>query len=383
MHMPANTIEAILALALACARSFAEAVTRNACEMLAEQAELLDVAHAPISASADPVSLVAELHCVDPRELSATDRVRFLQRAVAHTAWAESRVNAALLAIAGTSRRVHVVRLAGQGSRLETIEIEDAARSEIALAARWTETQAQSRLDSARVLHHLLPLAEVALVHGEISHAHAVVIAEGASRLAVGIGVDALAAGIVRDGEAWENLAAAAAQLDARATVIAARSNRSLDTAMLRGQGEDDALVPAAEVRDLLVSPNIEVSLRRLITDPLTGHLLDASPRRYAPGERLRDFIEARDVRCRWPGCNARSTGRGIDLDHAVPFDSGGTTQRANLGALCRRHHLLKTHAGFDLTDSDADGSCTLVTPSGSAYSHEAVPMLPAELPPF
>ncbi len=558
MHMHANTIEAILALALACARSFGEAVTRDACEALAEQAAMLEVASSPIAQGANPLGLVADLHGVDPMRLSATDRVRYLKRAVAHTAWAESRVNAALLAIAGTSRRVQVVRLAGHASHLESIEIEDAARSEIALAARWTEAQAQSRLESARLIHHLLPTAGSALASGEISQAHAGVITEGASRLAAGIGVDALAPNAIREGEAWEILAAAVSQLDSRATVIAARSNRSRtrsavtrivdtldpegmrrrrehavrdrgvwvqpegdgnsllisrmstmqanacltrvreraqqmrnaaaqagerdsrgigelradalaeivlvgtsqyrdrctnqhaaktgaafargaaaggqgtcdqstcdqnacgqstcgqnacesaasrlradidvvitldallalqrlqsdDTAMLRGPSDDEDFVPAAEIRDLLVGRDIDVRLRRLVTDSITGHLLDVSPRRYIPSERMREFIETRDLRCRWPGCNARATGRGIDIDHAIPFDRGGTTQRANLGALCRRHHLLKTHAGFDVTDSDESGSCTLLTPSGAEYSHAAVAVLPADDPP-
>jgi hypothetical protein len=153
------------------------------------------------------------------------------------------------------------------------------------------------------------------------------------------------------------------------------------DTAVIRGPGGDE-LVPAAEIRDLLAS---DVTLRRLVTDPLTGHLLDVSPRRYLPGQRLRDFITTRDVRCRQPGCTTRATR--TDLDHATPYDHGGDTVRANMGALCRRHHLLKTHEGYTITDSHDNGTCTIHTPTGLTYQHEPVPVIPdtpdIEDPPF
>ncbi|HET7328038.1 MAG TPA: DUF222 domain-containing protein [Nocardioidaceae bacterium] len=81
---------------------------------------------------------------------------------------------------------------------------------------------------------------------------------------------------------------------------------------------------------------------QRWITDPLSGELLDLGRERYRPSERLRAYVQARDGRCRFPGCTTPATR--TDLDHCVPHGDGGPTARHNLHALCRRHHRLKTH---------------------------------------
>jgi hypothetical protein len=60
-------------------------------------------------------------------------------------------------------------------------------------------------------------------------------------------------------------------------------------------------------------------------------------------------------------------------VDHAVPWDSGGGSDRDNLGALCKRHHQVKTIGGWTITNSDRDGSCTWVSPTGNRYAHDAV----------
>jgi hypothetical protein len=54
------------------------------------------------------------------------------------------------------------------------------------------------------------------------------------------------------------------------------------------------------------------------------------------------------------------------------------------MGALCRRHHLLKTHEGYTITDSHDNGTCTIHTPTGMTYEHPPVPVIPdIEDPPF
>ena len=133
--------------------------------------------------------------------------------------------------------------------------------------------------------------------------------------------------------------------------------------------------VPAEDVRDLLVGPDADVMLRRLVTDPLTGQLLDVGRSSYVPSGRLKDFIIIRDGRCRFPGCTRRAAN--ADIDHAVAWNQHGETSRANLGALCRRHHLLKTHAGYNITQSETDGTCTWHTPSGATIEHAPVPVMP------
>jgi hypothetical protein len=108
---------------------------------------------------------------------------------------------------------------------------------------------------------------------------------------------------------------------------------------------------------------------KRFITDPQTGALLDYGRETYQPPQALIDFLIARDRTCRFPGC--RRSAALSDLDHAQSWEDGGTTSLDNLGALCRRHHLLKTHGGWGI-ESRADGSCTWTSPLGKIYQTPA-----------
>jgi hypothetical protein len=51
-----------------------------------------------------------------------------------------------------------------------------------------------------------------------------------------------------------------------------------------------------------------------------------------------------------------------------VPWPTGDTTAE-NLLALCRRHHRLKTHAGFGLRHDHGSGAVQVTTPWQRAYS--------------
>jgi hypothetical protein len=144
----------------------------------------------------------------------------------------------------------------------------------------------------------------------------------------------------------------------------------------LRGAGA----IPSAAVRDLLADPQVAITLRRLVIDPLTGHLLDYGRRSYPIPDPLRRFIVARDRTCRFPGCGRRADH--CQIDHAIAWDDDGTTSPANLGALCVRHHQLKTHTGWDITASGSDGSCTWTSPHRRTYQHEPPPAGPIHGPP-
>ena len=134
-----------------------------------------------------------------------------------------------------------------------------------------------------------------------------------------------------------------------------------------------DGPVCATVLRDLLDNPDCAVTMRRLVTDPITGHLLDYGRRTYAIPQPLRDYITARDTTCRFPGCRRRSDL--CQIDHAQPWNGGGETTPANLGALCTRHHQLKTHAGWDITNSTPEGECTWTSPQGRRYDHHPPPI--------
>ena len=113
-----------------------------------------------------------------------------------------------------------------------------------------------------------------------------------------------------------------------------------------------------------------DASWRRMLIDPVTGHLLDYGRSTYRPPKALADYVRARDVTCRFPGC-CRTAMR-CDLDHANPYDCEGGTCSANLGALCRHHHRAKTHAGWHL-ESKPDGAAMFTSPSGHRYRRPAV----------
>ena len=126
-------------------------------------------------------------------------------------------------------------------------------------------------------------------------------------------------------------------------------------------------------VRDLLADPDVVVTMRRLVTDPLTGHLFDLGRTRYEVPDRLRDFLSVRDRTCRFPGCRRKA--ERCQVDHAQAWDAGGATGPANLGALCVRHHQLKTHGGWTITASHADGSCAWTSPQGRDYQRRHEPV--------
>ena len=77
----------------------------------------------------------------------------------------------------------------------------------------------------------------------------------------------------------------------------------------------------------------------------------------------MRETVILRDGHCVFPGCGIDA--RSCDLDHIAPYvpvDEGGApgqTSPANLACLCRRHHRLKTFAGWAyrrIPDDPANG---------------------------
>lgn len=82
---------------------------------------------------------------------------------------------------------------------------------------------------------------------------------------------------------------------------------------------------------------------RRLVTDPLSGAVLDVGRTRYRPPAALRDHVVARDRTCARPGCVVPA--ERADLDHTVPFHGarGGPTAHHNLSPLCASDHAVKS----------------------------------------
>jgi hypothetical protein len=122
--------------------------------------------------------------------------------------------------------------------------------------------------------------------------------------------------------------------------------------------------ITAQQARELAT----DAEITRLITDPVSGHLLQISEQRYRPSSRLDRLVRTRDMVCRFPGCSRPATSKrsGTDLDHTVPWPQGETSAQ-NLAVLCRHHHRLKHSPGWSVEHSD-EGVMTWTTPSGKTF---------------
>ncbi len=92
-------------------------------------------------------------------------------------------------------------------------------------------------------------------------------------------------------------------------------------------------------------------SLRRVLTHPETGTVLSVGRTSYTVPADLKALVRERDTTCRFPGCTHPATTS--DLDHTLPWATGGTTSATNLAVLCRRHHVLKHQSRWTVRQLD------------------------------
>lgn len=397
------------------------------------------------------IEALTELLTIDPFTLIRGARIDYLAALERQTSWLQAAMQRAIVAVAGD-----------EPTRAEDLwaGVDDAEREDVASALRLSGSSAQMRIDVARTLVNHLPNTCSALAAGEISPAHATVIArETASAIRDGLSPLALyqieeralshaefhtpaqVANKVRTTlariapEEFENTVSKARdtrrvscyrESDGMSTIVAILPAEdaqivmsAIESSVLRGSVDNDernmdmkradaltalaswALAQSAdEVRPHRrpITVNVTIDLptlvglaenpgqlagygaipaslaralasdatwRRFITDPTTGALLDFGRESYQPPQPLVDFLLARDRTCRFPGC--RAPARLTDIDHAQSWENGGATSAQNLGALCRRHHRLKTHGGWQL-ESRSDGSCMWTSPEGKSY---------------
>jgi hypothetical protein len=117
----------------------------------------------------------------------------------------------------------------------------------------------------------------------------------------------------------------------------------SLET--LLGMVEDPAEIPGLGPIPAQTARHLAADGRwRAWVADATGAIAATGSRGYVPSVAVARAVRAREPQCRMPGC--RHASERCDLDHTVPFPTGATTS-ANLGPLCRRHHVLKTHVGW------------------------------------
>ena len=419
---------------------------------------------ADLLVAAPGITTLAGLIAINPHDLPAAARVDYLAALERQSSWLQAAMQRAIVAVAGVE--------AGQSDGPFN-GVDEAEREDVSSALRLSAGTAQMRIDVARTLVNHLPNTCSALATGELSAAHATVIAketaaairDGLSEFAIfSIEQKAIAhAEFHTPSQVAQQVRGAIAKfapatfeetvekardtrrvscyndIDGMSTVVAILPAEDAQTVMkaieafiIKGssvfdlsadaRGTDarsadmkraDALTAlagfalAASSEDVAlhrrpITVNVTIDLptllglnenpgqlagygaipasvaralasdgkwKRFITDPQTGALLDYGRETYSPPQALIDFLIARDRTCRFPGC--RRSAALSDLDHAQSWEEGGTTSLDNLGALCRRHHLLKTHGGWSI-ESRADGSCTWTSPLGKVYQTPA-----------
>ncbi|MFJ4103063.1 HNH endonuclease signature motif containing protein [Amycolatopsis japonica] len=128
--------------------------------------------------------------------------------------------------------------------------------------------------------------------------------------------------------------------------------------------------IPAALAREIAEGGNSV--LRRIVTDPLSGQVLDLGRDRYRPSAGLAEFVRVRDRECRRPGCHRPA--QACDIDHSVPWQHGGHTADTELIDLCRRDHRLKDEPGWTYHLA-SDGTLTITTPTGQRYDSTPPPL--------
>ena len=112
-------------------------------------------------------------------------------------------------------------------------------------------------------------------------------------------------------------------------------------------------------------------SIYRILTDPVTGAILDIDqPTRHIPAglRRMRQLI---DQTCTFPGCGRRAVN--CDLDHTIDRQFGGRTTLMNLSHLCRNHHRDKHLTRWTITQDKA-GRIEWRSPTGYVAAPDPPP---------
>jgi len=120
------------------------------------------------------IEVVRELWSIDPETLDYAGRVDYLAALEKQSGWFNVWMQRAIVAVAGI-----------EPSRADSMYsgVDDSEREEIATALRMSGSTAQGRIDVARTLTQYLPGATAALAIGDISPAHANVIARESAQL--------------------------------------------------------------------------------------------------------------------------------------------------------------------------------------------------------
>ena len=130
---------------------------------------IVEILHLPAG-----IEMVNELWKISPESLDYAGRVDYLAAIEKQSGWFNVWMQNAIVSVAG-----------GEPSHVDSMYsgVDDSEREEIATALRMSGSTAQGRIDVARTLTQYLPGATAALAIGDISPAHANVIARESAQL--------------------------------------------------------------------------------------------------------------------------------------------------------------------------------------------------------
>ena len=144
----------------------------------------------------------------------------------------------------------------------------------------------------------------------------------------------------------------------------------------LLGQGNEPAILEGMGPIDIGTARRICAtvpSFTRLLTDPVSGSILDMDTKQYRVPAALKRWLALQQATCDFPGCARRAAH--CDLDHTVAWADGGKTTAQNLSHRCRTHHTMKHQTKWRVDKPPESTRAVWTSPTG--HSREADP------PPF
>lgn len=122
--------------------------------------------------------------------------------------------------------------------------------------------------------------------------------------------------------------------------------------------------IPVSRARELCGGDS---SWMRVLTHPETGMVLSVGRDLYRAPAPLRKLTKWRADRCMAPGC-AMPASR-CEIDHQLAWEHDGQTSLQNVAPLCKGHHTVKHHGGWDVRQvADSGGAIEWTSPTGRRY---------------
>jgi len=156
--------------------------------------------------------------------------------------------------------------------------------------------------------------------------------------------------------------------------------NLTISAESLLGLNDEPAHIPGGGTIDAVTARALahDGIWRRIVTDPLTGTVLDVGRTRYRPPAALAAHVNTQNPHCICAACTQPATR--CDLDHVTEWHDAGTTSANNLAPLCRASHTLKSDGHMNLTIT-APGRYQWTTPLGKTYTVDTTTGTPRRTP--